>query len=290
MKRRVTALRPGRPQPAAGSSGEQIVRPAGTAAERGHNHAGNGPVVLLTYAHSGAQRVQAILAADTGLACTSGTGIIPQCAAAAETWRQIEDRDDHLMSGLAVSTIRGLVTAQATAILAGAGKARWCELTTGAPQAVQMFLQIFPHAAVLCVHRRCPDVIAATVQTSPWGLRSPALIPYLLSYPGNNVGATAAYWANSTDELLAFEKANPANTRRIRLEDVIAEPAAALIAVRDWLELGSPPHGLPQQYQPAEPEASPLLSPAEVPAELIPAALRQRINRLHAELGYPPLE
>jgi hypothetical protein len=34
----------------------------------------------------------AALAADTGLACTTGTGIIPLCAIAAETWRRIDGR------------------------------------------------------------------------------------------------------------------------------------------------------------------------------------------------------
>ena len=44
----------------------------------------NGPVIMLAYAHSGADRVQDALAAGTKLACTAGTGIIPLCAAAAE--------------------------------------------------------------------------------------------------------------------------------------------------------------------------------------------------------------
>jgi hypothetical protein len=39
---------------------------AGSGGDSGH--VGSGPVVVLSYAHSGAQRVQEIVAADTGLA------------------------------------------------------------------------------------------------------------------------------------------------------------------------------------------------------------------------------
>jgi hypothetical protein len=275
---------------AASAADDQTRRPAETAAATGHGRAGNGPVIVLSYPHSGAQQAQGLLAAGTGLACTAGTGIIPQCAAAAEAWRQVENHDRHLMSRLALSTVRGLVTAQVTVILAGRGEARWCELTTAAPQALEPFLQIFPHAAVVCVHRRCPEVITAMAHASPWGLRSAALMPYLLSYPGNNVAAIAAYWADETDGLLGFEKAHPANARRIRVEDVIVNPAASLTAVRDWLELsGPPPHSFPQQPGPPEPQTYPPPSGA-VPAEMIPPELHQRISRLHAELGYPPFD
>jgi hypothetical protein len=291
MKRRATAPGPARSRPpaASGGNGDQVVHPAGAAGKAEDDHAGGGPVIVLSYAHSGAQRVQEILADGTGLACTFGTGVIPQCAAAAEAWRQVEGRDGHLMSRLAVSTVRGLVTAQVTVILASAGQARWCELATATPQALQPFLQIFPDAAVLCVHRRCPDVISAMVQASPWGLPSPALRPYLLSHPGNNVAAIAAYWANQTDDLLAFERANPASTRRIRLEDVAAGEAT-LTAVRDWLKLsGSRSAARPREPGAPQPGPHPPPPPAEIPVRLIPAALHERINRLHAELGYPPV-
>jgi hypothetical protein len=293
MKRHRTAQQPIRPLLAASAAGHQSGHPAETAAGTGHGYyAGTSPVILLTYAHSGAQQVQDILAAGTGLACTSGTGIIPQCATAADAWQQVESRDGLPMSHLAASTVRRLVTAQVTMILASTGKYRWCELCIAAPPALQPFLQVFPLTAVVCVHRRCADVITATVDASPWGLRSPALLPYLLSYPGNNVAAIAAYWANQTNELLAFEKTNPAGTRRILLEDITADSAATLTTLttlQDWLKLSRTAlPALPQQPCPPQPESHP--PPASIPAEMIPPVLRQRINRLHTELGYPPIE
>jgi hypothetical protein len=249
--------------------------------------AGNGPVVVLSYAHSAAQRAQESLAAGTSLACTSGTGVIPLCAAAAATWQRIEGRDSMRMSRLAASTIRGLATAQVTVILAELGKTRWCELAAAAPAAARLFAQIFPETAFVCVHRRCPDTIAAALRASPWGLAGQGLTSYLLAHPGNDVAALAAYWADSTEDLLAFEKASPEAVRRLRCEDA---GGVALTAVRDWLGLGRP-SPQPALISMTAPETDPGKAPrpAEIPASLIPAPLLQRVNRLHAELGYPPV-
>jgi hypothetical protein len=247
-----------------------------------------GPIILLSYGYSGGPRVQEALAADTSLACTSGTGVIPLCEGAAETWRRVEGHSGQAMSALAVSTIRGLITAQVTTILAGAGKARWCELATASPAVAGPFLQVFPHTAFVCVHRNCLDVIRAGVQASPWGLQGQGLASYLLPYPGNSVAALAAYWATCTEELLTFEAANSGITSRVRYEDVAADPDGALAGVRAGLGLGDgrAARTVVEQFgapdQPAQP-------PPEVPVTLIPRPLCQRISRLHSELGYPPL-
>ncbi len=250
-----------------------------------HGGAENGPVIVLSYAYSGADLVQNALAADAKLACTSGTGIIPLCAAAAETWRRIEGQQGTALSSLAAASIRGLVTAQVTAILAGAGQARWCELASAAPTAAEPFLQVFPQARFVCVHRACPDVIRAGVQASPWGLHGQGLTPYLLAHPGNSVAALAASWASSAEQLLSFEQANHETSHRVRYEDVAAFPDQALSTVRATLQLGSGNGASLAQPMPSQPDPVP---PAQIPAELISEPLRQRISRLHAELGYAP--
>jgi len=248
-----------------------------------------GPVVLLSYGYSGGSLVQDALAADTSLACTSGTGVVPLCEGAAETWRRVEGHNGQAMSALAVSTIRGLITAQVTTILAGAGKPRWCELATASPAVAGPFLQVFPHTAFICVHRNCLDVVRAGVQASPWGLQGQGLVPYLLPYPGNSVAALAAYWANSTEELLTFEAANSGITSRVRYEDVAAGPDEALAGVRASLGLGGGRRGtfVEQFDTPGQTAQAPV---TEVPVSMIPRPMRQRIGRLQAELGYPPLE
>jgi Sulfotransferase family len=255
----------------------------------GDGGSGNGPVIVLSYAHSGSGKVQDALAAGTGLACTSGTGILPLCASAAETWRRVEARDGRAMSRLAAVTIRSLVAAQVTAILAGAGKARWCELSTAPPGTAEPFLQLFPAARFVCVHRSCLDVIRAGVRVSPWGLPGQGMIPHLLSYPGNNVAALVSYWASAAEQLLAFEEAHHDPSHRVRYEDVISDPDGALAAVKAALQLEISPQEDAFLDPPAEdrPQTSPDEPEMQVPVEMIPEPLRERIARLHAQLGYP---
>ena len=46
----------------------------------------------------------------------------------------MEGHDGHVMSRLAAASVRGLITAQVTEILAGTGKTRWCELVGCPPR------------------------------------------------------------------------------------------------------------------------------------------------------------
>lgn len=246
------------------------------------------PVIILSYAYSGAGAVQDRLAAGTDLACTAATGIVPLCEAAADTWHRVEGQPGPVMSQLALSTLRTLVTAQVTVILAAAGQARWCELAAAAPSAVSRFCQIFPEASFVSVHRGCPDVIRAGIEGSPWGLQGQGLMPFLLSYPGNSVAALAAHWVSSTEQLLAFEAASGQAVHRIRYEDVIADPAGTLAPLRAALRLETTDRGEPPLSE--FPEPQPAAPDLVVPVEMIPRPLQERIRRLHGELGYPPLE
>ncbi len=152
---------------------------------------------------------------------------------------------------------------------------------------------MFPQARFVCAHRACLDVVRVGVQANPWGLQGQILTPFLLTYPGNSVAALAAYWATSAEQLLEFERSNRQATHRLRYEDVTTQPDHTLTAVRAALELGRTEAGDRLPAPPvwlAESGDAPAQPDAKVPAEMIPAPLRQRISRLHAELGYPPPE
>src|SRR5215469_12954549 len=153
VKRRAAAKAALEPLAGGGAPADQTPQPAARGLAAAGAGASNSPIVVLSYAYAGAERVQDALAVGSPLGCTSGTGIIPQCAAAAEVWRRIEGQQGMTMSRLAAAAIRGLVTAQIAAILASSGQPRWCELATAAPGAAETFLQVFPGAHFVCAHR-----------------------------------------------------------------------------------------------------------------------------------------
>jgi hypothetical protein len=251
-----------------------------------------GPVIVLACAYAGAARVVEALAVDPAVAATAGTGIIALCGHAAQTWQRLDGHADPPLSQLAASTLRALITAQVTTILAEAGKTRWCELATGATSAASSFLQVIPDTTIVTVHRRSLDMIRAAVHASPWGLNLPRLAHYLPSYQGNTAAALAAYWADSTEQLLTFEAANPRVTYRIRYEDAAADPDQALASLRSCLGLTARPHhGIIREPASTGQPTPQTPSPAGTPlAAIIPRPLLDRISRLHAELGYPAPE
>lgn len=262
-----------------------------------------GPLIILTYAQSGAAHLQRALAdqADRGgLACTSGTGILAACHAAAAAWRAVDGRDGP-PSRLAVASIRTLADGLITAILAGHGGPRWCEISIAPPWHADAFLAAYPVARVVCLHRRCSDVIGAALQASPWGLDGTPFGAFAGAYPGNAIAAAAAYWAAHARALLEFERAHQAACRRLKYEELANGADAIPADLKAFLGLApgaaqpaaapgasSARIGPPPAAGPAEPAAVSAAPAAPFPAERIPAELSRRISELSDQLGYPP--
>ena len=243
------------------------------------------PVIILSYAHSGAALIQQAVAEGAGLACTAATGILPACEAAAMSWARIDNRGDGALSRLAASSIRALISAQLTAILAASGRRRWCELAITAPSAARAFHQVFPSAKFVCVHRACPDVISSINAAYPWGPGGQVPSRFVASYPGNSAAALAAYWAWATEQLLEFEEDCPGVTIRLTYEEFTGDPSA-LDAAKSFLRI--PSHSvapLPQQGEPLRGSENPGAPFPEVPADMIPEPLGDRIRRLQHQLS-----
>lgn len=255
---------------------------------------------MLSYLHSGAAAVQDALSTGTNLACTQATGILPLCASAVETWQRLENRQGRPVSPLAAASVRELVTTQLITVLSAGHGSRWCELALTSPDVAAHFAHILPAARFVCVHRSSAQVIEAGVEAGRWGLGGQVPPTYIMSYPGNSVAALAAYWAESTQALMAFEAAHPQVSHRIRYEDAVADPDQALAGVRESLaldQLASRHNGLPDPalLLPSgllPPGLSPdgpgpdVPSPNGIPAGKIPPALGATLARLNAELGY----
>jgi hypothetical protein len=246
---------------------------------------GTGPIVVLTFGYSGADSLTSALAGYPGLACTSGTGILPLCAHAARTWQQLEGSPAG-MSAMAASSVRALAATMITCTLAAVRGNRWCETAT-APATAGAFAELFPQARFVCFYRACAPVIAEATQASQWGLGSAGIADFPARYQGNSVAAVAAYWCARTSEPLDFETAYPRRSMRVRQEDQPGGATAASSSIAAFLGLDErqPPGPAPSARahdtaRPADPQ---------IPAGLIPAPMLDRVNGLHARLGYPAL-
>jgi len=247
----------------------------------------SGPVIVLTYAHSGFGLLRSLLARHPDLACTSGTGVLPLCEQAAAAWRTADGQAAGPPPPLAAASIRNLVGTIITAVLCAEGKRRWCEISTAEPAAAKTFLQLFPATRVLCLHRSCPDVVYAAVHASPWGPAGPAIAPFVSAHPASAAAALTAYWTARAGRLLAFERAHPGACHRVRYEDLSGGSGSGLDA---FLGLDDP-----VPVEPGRADASAATPtdahdpPAGFPVGQIPPGLLEQANSLMVELGYPLL-
>jgi len=249
------------------------------------------PVIVLTYAGSGSDTLLSLLSAIPDLACTSGTGVLPLVEQAAATWRQVEARASQQPSPLAAASIRAMVSSLTTVILAREGKRRWCELARAQPSTADTFVRLFPGTRVLCLHRACPDVIYDTLHASEWGLAGPAFAPFTSAHPASNVAALAAFWATHTEQLIAFEESHPGACRRLRYEDLAAEPDRAADSIAAFLSGAPGPAAQagPAGHQRPAPADSSQAAATPLPADQIPPLLLTWVEKLMADLGYPQL-
>lgn len=287
--------------PAPGALARNVVGhlsgPGATAALTGRG--GSAPVIVLGYPHSGAARVLSLLSDRGGLACTSGTGVLPLCHQAAEVWRHAEGRleEPAKISALAAASIRAMVGAVITQVLVREGRDRWCEFAVASEDAAGTFLSLYPAARFVCVHRGFSDVARAALQTSPWGLSGPGYAPFITAYPGSTLSALGAFWVARTAALLSFETNHSAQCLRIRYEDIGGPPGTAA-TIASFLSLSlslSEAAGRPalEAERVSSAEAAPELADAApeqgIPVAQLPPALLTEVNDLLERLDYPRL-
>ncbi len=262
------------------------------AAAAGSAQPDNRPVVVLSYQFAGAERLTEALSASSSLACTQGTGLIPLCHAALACWQKADDRAGP-PSALAIKTVRALAGTMVTAIQARTGAARWCETALAQPAAASSFLQVFPSASFVCVHRDVAGVLADGLRAYPWGLGGSPFWSHSAGHPGNNVATIAAYWAISSESLLNFEAEHPASCLRVRYEDLASGFDAAATRLFSYLRLDARDVAEMRRKIATAGGFAVARASGEIemtaPAELIPSDLLRRVNLIQAKLEYEGL-
>jgi hypothetical protein len=244
------------------------------------------PVVVLAYAGSGASRLRSLLSAFPGLACTTGTGIVPLCDQAMTAWQAVDGRAGD--SPLALTSVRTFSAGLMTMILAREGGARWCELISAPPPVAGRFARLYPQARFLIVHRQAGAVVRAILDANRWGLSGPEFAPFVSAHPASTVAALASYWAVRTTQQLEFEQAYPEACHRVRAEDLTADAAQAMQDIGDFLALDgkdiSPSFTQDRRWSWQAEEGA---HSTGLPLDRVPESLLARVNELHGNLGYP---
>jgi hypothetical protein len=246
-----------------------------------------GPIVVLTYAHAGAELLTEMLSASKSLVCTSGTGVLPLCHTAATSWNRAESRAGS-PSTLAIRSIHALVGTMITIIEARAGASRWCETAVASTEAASSFLKVFPATKFLCLYRALRGVLAEGHRTYQWGLGGSPFWAYAGSHPGDNVATIAAYWADRTEALLRFEASHLQSCLRVKYENVSADRALWTDEIYSYLGLTVDDRVRSVTRHGTTGSATGVVLEPEIAVAQVPASLLTRVNDLHARLGYSP--
>jgi hypothetical protein len=107
------------------------------------------------------------------------------------------------------------------------GKERWCE-KAGDIEFLAHVLSVFPDAKCIVLHRQCLDVVRSSIEMyGPSPQRQ-----YMGTYHGRSDARLTAAWIDHwcvwTERLLAVEKECAGRAIRVRYEDLVRDPDAAL--------------------------------------------------------------
>jgi hypothetical protein len=182
------------------------------------------------------------------------------------------------------------------------GKRMWCDKTTLNLQYLKILNVVFPDAKHLCLYRNCMDVVYSSIECSRLGFM-PELAPYVQKNPENILAAMVENWIDKTGKLLAFEREHGERCFRIKYEDVVLNPPETLRRMFSFLNLEWSDTLLDAvftaQHDAGFGDRKILFSKkidqnsigkgSTLPREDIPANLLDEMNRLLAELAYPPV-
>lgn len=252
-----------------------------------------------------------ILDTHPDLGCPAETGFADVCSNLTRVWAVLEGIRSRGVSGSvqvrttrAAAAIRGSIDEAVTEYLKRAGKIRWADKSLNNAAYAEMLANLWPEARFICLTRHCMDVVASGIEVGRWGIDGYGFASYVAKHPGNNVAAIAEGWVSTTEEIVSFQRSFPDKCFAVRYEDLVASPepvAAELLAF-----LGAPP--VPGITEKAFEVAHDATGPADskiwyttgvnsdsigggirVPADRLPAHLRDRINKTLGDLGYVPV-
>jgi hypothetical protein len=188
------------------------------------------PVFILTGSRSGSTLLRFILDTHPELSCPPETGLGSLCATIARAASVLDGSamkeavDNQLLTPAAEKVLRATVEHIFQSLLSDTDVRRWCDKSLDNINHVDLLSQVWPEAQYICLVRHCMDVVASAVEACPWGLTGFGFDQYVSHYPGNSVAAVAAYWLQTTSNILEFSKRHDRQCLVLRYEDLVSSP------------------------------------------------------------------
>jgi hypothetical protein len=271
------------------------------------------PVFVLCLGRSGSTLLRFVLDAHPALACPPETNMGQLFAQLAVVWSLVEgaplsaNRGDTppVVPEAAVTGIRHTADMIIGSYLARRGKRRFCDKSLGTARYAELMLRVYPDAKFVCLYRHPMDVISSALGACPWGLSGYGFDPYIVTSPGNSVGALAAYWLDQTSMIAKFEENHTDCCHRVRYEDLVEAPELVAREVFDFLGVPHVPgignRCLRERAEPFGPGDHKIWATSAittgsvgsgqcVPAGVIPPPLAEGINALLARLDYVQID
>ena len=187
--------------------------------------------------------------------------------------------------------------------VARTGKKVWAEKSVSSVDCLDTLQTLYPKARLICLYRQAPDVMASCAQAAQERQGTFGFEPFVARTPEHAIDGLADYWLDKTRRTLVAEQrlANP--RLRLRYEDLVRAPQAALERLFAFLGLPLPNGMLDSIFSTTHvvgPGDSKILNTtgihtesvghsARLAMETLSPDRRRQINAMHEQLGYPPL-
>ncbi len=259
------------------------------------------PIVVLCNARTGSTLLRYLLDTHPHVAAPPETHLGALCASVRQFASDVPGGGPALAAG------RDLVTAVMAGYARERGKRIWCDKSVATLDHIDAVAEVLPHARYVCLHRHAMDAIASGLEASKWGYARYGFRGYIRQRPDSAPAALAQYWIDRTTRMVEFERSGRCATRRIRYEDLVADPERELGALLADLGLARGPElvarivaeALRTRHDPGAGDykidfsstvvSSSVGSGRAVPVMLLERRQRREMNALLELLGYEPV-
>ena len=257
------------------------------------------PIFIVTGARSGSTMLRYFLDSHSQIVVPGETNIAETAGAIMRSWALIGDNStatERHEQGL--RTVRRTVSALANYYCINSGKVIFCDKSLTTAANFEVVAEALPSCYFVVLYRHSMDMIVSAIEISRWGFNQFGFAPYVSAV--NVVAGLAEYWCRTTELMLELERRHGRRCIRVHYENLARHSTAVLQDICRFIGVAWEEGlvaGLQRRHPegPGDPKVDFTRGPhvasigrgITVPVDLIPGALRERMNGLLDALGYP---